>query len=335
MTRRLIAIAALVGVVVACSPSAPSPTPTQAAIESPSPAELAAVNFRTTFGLQADLAFVRAVAADPRASSREYSVPLLPAELADLQARFDTAVDVRAAIEAYGDLDPSEFGGLYVDQQNGGAVTVLWTGHLEEHAAGVWRRLGPGAHVESRLVTYPLRDLRDLQDRIGRDWDWMRAFAIAPIGVGVDVAANRVHLEISSADPKAAARIVAHYAVPASMIGVESDGTGALLFPLGDIRGRVVDSIGKQPGEAVAGELSLAWTSDGLGRCGSGDVGYGVAGDGSFGLPCSAGGHTVDVQYLVGDTWTTVASGHVVVIAGETAELVIRLSQPWSSVVTP
>jgi hypothetical protein len=335
MLLRLIAIVVVAVGAIACTPSGSTPAPTLAAVATPSPAELEAIRFRTSVGLRADLDYIRAVAADPSASSTKYSVPLLPAEIVELDSRVANADAIRDAIKEYADLHPSEFGGLYLDQQNGGAVTTLWTGHLADHVAAVMRRIKPGARVAFRLVTYPLRDLQSLQDRISGDWDWMRAFTIAPAGLWVDVIANRVEVDVSSANPDAAALILAHYAVPAGMLSVESDGTGAALIPRGEVHGRVLDSLAKPPGDATAQRLNLAWASDGPGTCGGGDIGYGVSGDGSFGLPCQAGGHTIDVQILVGDTWTTIASGHVVAIAGTTVTIEIRLGGAWSSLAAP
>jgi hypothetical protein len=333
---RLLAIVAISLGALACSPSGPTRGPTQAAVETPSPAELEAIRFRTESGLRADLDYVRAVAADPSASSRDFSVPLLPAEIAELNARAANADAISGAIQAYADLHPSDFGGMYVDQQNGGAVTTLWTADLADHVAAIWRRVRPGSRIAFRLVTFNYRDLRALQDRIGSDWDWMRAFAIAPEGVGVDVIANHVEVDISSANANAAALIVAHYAAPAGIIAVMSDGTGAALLPWGTVRGRVLDSHGQPPGEAVADGLDLNWTSDGPGKCGGGDIGYGVGGSGGFELPCQVGDHTFEIQVPAATGGTkTIGSGRVVVLAGQIVELEIRLDKPWSSAVTP
>jgi hypothetical protein len=339
LALRPIAIAALAFAVIACNPStparpAPTPEPTlEAPVESPSPAELEAIRFRTEFGLRADLAYVRAVAANPSASSLEFAVPLMPAELADLNGRSANADAVRDAVREYTDLHPSEFAGVYVDQQHGGAFTTLWTGHLDEHAAAIQRRVRPGTKLAFRLVMYPYRDLRALQERIGRDTDWMRALAIAIEGVGVDVIGNRVDIDVSSANPNATSLILAHYAAPFGMIKVTSDGTGAELVPWGTVHGHVVDSAGKAPGETVAGKLNIDWTSDGPGTCGGGDVGFGVADGGGFELPCQAGGHTIQIEVL--DALRAIGRGHVVAVQGETANLTITLDTTWAKAVAP
>jgi hypothetical protein len=336
MLRRLIATVALAFGAIACSSAAPSPVPTEAAIASPSPAELEAIRFRTESGLRADLGFVRAVAANPAASSSEYSVPLLPAEIADLNARAANADAIRSAIQEYADLHPSEFGGMYLDQQHGGAVTTLWTGHLADHTAAVWRRIRPGSLVAFRQVPFSYAELRTLQDRISGDWDWMRAFAIAPTGVGVDVTGNHVEVDISSANAGAAALIVAHYAVPSGMIVVQSDGTGAALLGWGTVRGRVLDSLGQPPGAVIAEQLNLGWVSAGPGKCGGGDIGYGVGVDGRFELPCQVGAWTFEIQLPgAGDAMKTIGSGRVVVFTGQIVQLQIKLDRPWPTAVAP
>ena len=117
------------------------------------------------------------------------------------------------------------------------------------------------------------------------------------------------------------------------MITVESDGTGAALIPRGLVKGRVVDSLGKSPGKALEGQLDLSWTSDGPGDCGGGDIGFGVAADGTFEVPCQAGGHTIQVQIGVPDDgWKTLGEGHVIAVADSTVTLEIRLTTPWPTV---
>jgi hypothetical protein len=341
MALRLIAFAAIAFAAIGCSPSSDaSPAPTQqptidVPVESPSSAELDAIRERTDFGLRADLAYVRAVAANPLASSDEFGVPLLPAELAELNSRAANVDAIRDVVIAYTEANPSEFAGIYIDQQHGGILTTIWTANVALHEAAIRALVRPGAPVAFRSAKYPLTELHALQDRISGDWNWMRAFRIAPVGVGVDQIANRVKVDVSSANANAAALIFAHYAVPADMIVVVSDGTGAALLPWGTVRGRVLDSAGQPPG-AVAGGFYLNYTPDGPGSCGVGDMGYGVGDDGKFELPCQVGGWTFDVTVRgTGDDRQSIASGRVVVLAGQIVSLEIKLAKPWSAVVTP
>ena len=326
---RLVAIA-LIGLAAIGCTSTPSPAPTEAAIAAPTADELDAIRLRTEFGLRADLAYVRAVAGNPAASSAEFSIPLLPAEIAELNARAANADAIVEAINAYADLHKTEFAGLYLDQKNGGAVTTRWTAHLDEHMAAIRALVRPGARIAFGPATFTLADLEALQERISADMDWMRADAIVPQGVGVDVFENHVLVVVSSANGAARALITAHYAAPPGMIEVELDGTGAALIPEGIVRGRVLDSRGKPPGNDLAGELSLSWTSDGPGDCGGDGVGHGVEASGRFELPCQAGGHTISIEIAVPDQDSkTIGSGHVVAIGHETVGLEIRLDEPW------
>jgi hypothetical protein len=329
---RLAVIGVVTWILAACG-SAVGGTPSASIVETPSPNEAEAIRFRTSAGFRADVPYVRLVAASADASSLEFSIPLLPAEIAELNARAANADAVRDAIDAYTRAHPDEFAGLYLDQEHGGgAVTTLWTGHLDKHAAAIRALVRPGARIAFRQATFTYRDLRAFQDRISSDWDWMRGFEIAPMGVGVDMVGNRVELDVSSAATAAPAIVAAHYGNDAVMLTVVSDGTGAALIGRGTVRGRALDAEGKPPGDVLARELALQWTSDGPGDCGGGDIGYGLNGDGSFELPCQAGGHTIEVQIGVPDDgWRTIGSGHVIAVADGVVNLAIRLDVPWPS----
>ena len=328
---RAVAIVLLLPLTISLIGCGTAPTPSDGiTIATEGPEEAQAIQFRDSFGLRSDLPYVRAVAADPAASSREFSVPLLPGEIAELNARAANADEVTAAINAYADAHPDEFGGIYLDQEQGaGAVTTLWTAHLDEHAAAIRALLRPGVRIAFREVTFTYRDLQALQDRISADWDWLRPLAIAPTGVGVDVIGNRVEIDVSTVRPDAADLVKEHYAAP-GMIDVISDGTGAALVPEGTVRGRAVDILGRPPGAELAGQLNLGWTSDGPGDCGGGDIGYGLNPDGSFRLPCQAGGHTIEVQIPVpNDGWKTIGSAHVVAVGGGTVDMLIVVTGAW------
>jgi hypothetical protein len=322
-----IAVGSLVG---GCRPAVVDSASPSSAMETPSPDELEAITFRSTFGLRADLPYVRFVATSPVASTREFGVPLMPGEFAELNARAANADAVVAAIQSYAEAHPDEFAGLYLDQQNGGAVTTLWTGHLDEHTAAIRALVRPGARVAFRGAKFTERDLNALQDRIWADVDWMRTESIVTLGGGVDIIANRVALDVSSTRPDAVALVAAHYPAAPGMLIVTSDGTGAALIREGTVRGRVVDALGRPPGEVLAGQLVLQWTSDGPGDCGRGDIGFGLRADGGFELPCQAGGHTIEVQIGVPNVgWRTIASGHVVAVADAVVGLEIRLDGLW------
>jgi hypothetical protein len=78
-----------------------------------------AIAFRTQFGLDADPSFAQTVASNPEASSA-LGIPLLPEEIADLDAR-DAAVAAIGPLIGLLEADPT-YAGIYVDQSKGGPI---------------------------------------------------------------------------------------------------------------------------------------------------------------------------------------------------------------------
>jgi len=331
-----IGFATLIAACLACCTAESPPSPSASPIETPSPNEADAIRIRTEFGLRSDVAYIRQVAADPTASSVQFSVPMLPAEIAEINRRMLSVDAIRGLVVRYTEDHPEEFAGIYIDHDNGGALTTMWTGHLDQHAAAIRELVSGSKAVAFRSARHSYRDLYAIQERIAADWEWMRAFEIAPTGVGVDILKNVVEVDISSANENATTLILDHYQLGPEFLEVISDGTGAALLQWGTVRGRVVDILGQAPGERIAGELILQWTSDGPGDCGSGDIGFGLGPDGSFEVPCQAGGHTIMVQIGVPDVgWETIGSGHVVAAANAVVPLEIRLPGPWPEPMMP
>ena len=321
-----LALAALL--VGACGASSDPPTTAVAATATPLPSDIAyAVHQREVFGLRADVAWVEAVAADPRASTRTLDIPLLPDEDAAFIARQADMTDVAKAVRSYAAGFPEEFGGVYLDQLHHTAV-ALWTARPSVHRIAILQLLGRAGPLQVRLVRYTEQALDALQERITADWDWMASIGARPMGAGVEVIGNLVSLQVSSANALAPSLILAHYGVPADMLRVDSDGTGVFLLPRGRIRGTVVTADGST---TTAGDLMLDWSGDGPGECGGGDVGFGVD-HGRFELPCSPGGWTIEVtRPRPGEGWEVVGRGHVVVPAGGIVELRIVLDEGAAS----
>lgn len=304
--------------------------PSTAAVESaaPTPEPLASdselrhtVELRRAMGLRSDLEWIATVAADPRASTELLAIPLLPEEQADVIARTEEADAVAAIVNGYAASHADEFSGLYIDHESGAGVVTLWSDHLAVHEAAIRATLEPGWRIEFRAVRFSERYLRSLQDRISEDLDWLATIPARPRSVGVDLDRNRAFITVSSANPEAEALIEAHYDLGAALI-VESDGTGVALVPWGDVAGRVRTRAGDVPPRA---DYSLSWHgSYGL-ECGGGDIGYGLAEDGTFELPCQAGTWTIEVTVPSGDGRRPIGERTVEVAAGETAELEIVL----------
>ncbi|HJP89752.1 MAG TPA: hypothetical protein VJ850_12020 [Candidatus Limnocylindrales bacterium] len=339
-SRRVLEIAMpgiLAFVAIGCQPSAPTPAPTvapTAAAEAPAtPEEMEAVRLRAEWGLPADLAHVRAVAADPTAS--EYlSIPMLPTEIADMQARAANADAVREIVQAEANASPDDFCGFYIDNQNGGAFTSMWRANLVVHQAAVRARVGPTARVAFRTCRFSQQELDAVCTGIGSDdHGWLDALPAQWQGTECRSADNFVTMYISSAIPDAEARVLQHYAdlldLPPGILVVASDGTGAALKPWGTVLITVLGMDGKPVGE---NSLNLDWSSDFEGiQCGGGDVGYGVSWDDKPAeLPCQEGTWTIRVVGLpaLDQDFVDYATKVVVVRGNEETRVTFRLTEP-------
>ena len=306
------------------SPSAPDATEPVASDPEPIPSDIAyAISQRTAFGLRADEAWVRSVAADPRATTDTLDFPMLPEEAAAFEAQQASFDEVAAAAQSYVDAHAAEFGGVWLDQARHVVVTA-WTANPAVHRVAILAQLGKAAPLEARLVRYSEADLRALQDRMTNDRDWLRTIPAIMTFSDVDIMANIAGLGISSANPAAPALILAHYGVPPDKLRVESDGTGILLQPRGTVHGHVTLAGGAKipPGQ----DWQLSWVGDHAtgGDCGE-MVGYGVRPDGGFDLPCAPGGWTISVQSLHGDAWVDIGSAHASVAPGRDLDLTIEV----------
>jgi hypothetical protein len=196
--------------------------------------------FRRDFGLRAEDAWVRQVAADPTARWN-YQVPLTAAEEAQLDARAAALAELGPVLEGYGARQASEFAGMYVDQERGGLLVVLFTANLEEHGRAIAQLVRPGAPVELRLAPASQADLHGLMEQIANDQ------ALAGLGVFVlETSADEVRgvVEVGvSTEREDAQGVIASRHGPAVHV-IVLDPTGAFLKPRGTIIGRVVDESG-------------------------------------------------------------------------------------------
>jgi hypothetical protein len=301
--------------VVVPVPASPEPAPDDPSLRH-------AVELRRSLGLRSDLAWVEAVAADPRATTTYLEIPLLPAEEADVRTRYADADTDAAAVNEYAAGHADEFGGVYIDMESGAGVVSLWTGHLEDHEAAIRARLAPGARVAFRQVEYSERHLRALQDQVTADRAWMAWIPAVMLSSYVDTIRNVTVMSVSSANPRAVVLIESHYGF-GNALEVTSDGTGAALVPWGTVAGRVRTRGGDAPPMA---DYNLRWHGTGPGDCGGGDVGYGLAEGGTFTLPCQQGTWTIEVTVPSGDGWRSIGEGTVDVKANRTAKLDIVLT---------
>ena len=144
---------------------------------------------------------------------------------------------IQSAVWNYGIQHPGEFGGYWLDRDNGGTIVVGFTGELEAHRAALLaltpsnddeppndtRPLGmrDDVVIEVARVEFTFDDLQSAQERISaalfrRD--------VGLWGLGIDMSRNRVSLDLANPPPGAVAEIVR--AVP------EPPGLGAVCAEL-------------------------------------------------------------------------------------------------------
>jgi hypothetical protein len=243
----------LVIVVASCSllpPPSPAVSPPPVA---PSPeladlteAEIAkAVWFRETFGLRADIDWIRQVAADPRAKGT-LGVPLTPDELAEIQSRQAALDSILPRVIAYGQQHPDVWAGVEIDQDRGGVLVIRVSGDAAAHQATLRNLLGPRpvfevldvdwseAQLRSFIEKIKAEDLPNAANALESTPPWMRAIPATRIVVGFHVDLNKVVMEVSSPRPDAVRLVTEHYGNPPWLV-VESDGTGFHLLQSGSI----------------------------------------------------------------------------------------------------
>jgi hypothetical protein len=314
---------------VSAGASSLAPDPSHTAAE-PRPSDLDprilhAIEMRRSLGIRADIEYVVASMTDRRASVTILDFPTYPdedAKLAADQADQDRAVTV---IQEYGAGLPDEFGGLYIDRdEHPGVVTMLWTDHLADHARIVRERLD-GGFVIARQVRYSQAHLQALVDAMSADMTWTSAIPAAFQGLGVDTIKNVIVLDVSSAEPTAVQQILDHYAL-GDRLAVSSDGTGAALIPAGTVDGLVIGPDGR-PADPRGG-LDVRDEPGAPGSCGGGDMGFGVADDGTFKYPCQAGPRVIVIMKNVADgEWKVIGRAKVMVAAGGTTKVTIHLTE--------
>jgi hypothetical protein len=301
------------------SPGAPSPAPS-IDLSGLDDATATAIRIRASFGLRLDLDYIRRVAADPDATS-EFGTPLLPSEIQEIENRSARADAIVPIVQGYASANSAVFGGIWLDQARGGVVTVSFTDDLDRHRTALAALLKGQGVVNVVHARYAESVMRAVQDRIAADDAWFRTIPAMLRGVGYDVIANRVTIDVSTANPRIAALIVRRYGIPEDALQVNSDGTGVALEPWGVIHVRIADVPA-----GVRAELTLQYHSDRPGAdCGRGDVGIGFEADGTTDLPCQGGHWEITAGRNADDL---VARGEVDLAPGGTATVTLRPIAP-------
>ncbi len=305
--------------VLGCAPMAPSQV-----TETPSiPADVmtAALAFRAQFGLRSDPAWVEAVEHDPDASARAFGVRLLPAELADLEARARNANAVVPVVQAYGLQHVDVYGGSYIDQEHGGQVVVLVTDEPASHIAALAQQLHPSANWTVRQVAFSQAMLEALHERINADIPWFEANGIALGSVATDVPGNQVELVFFASDPFGGDRIREHLGA-GRMLNLVLDRNVVARLPRGSLRGRVVSSSGSSVADLLINAIGDIGKAEP-----DGGIAYGTDTDGIFLIP-SLPAMTWEVQALIGvpgADWRVLGTTRVAVGGNATSVVIINV----------
>jgi hypothetical protein len=289
----LVATLLLAGMTLALAPRpVPPPMPTQATNFWLTDAGIKqATAFRGTSRLPAAEAWVRQVAANPVALANvpQYGVPLTTAEIELITSRAKSLTDVRRVMDRFAAEHPDAWAGDYVDGGVLTAVLVDPTGSLRDELLGA---IATNAPFSVKTARWTLAELTTLKERVLHDFWLSSRYHLLDLGVNVE--ANLVELQVSSADESAPARILEHFGA-GDQLKVTIDGTGVAELPMGRINGIALDAAGRP----VAG-LAVELESDVPGVNPTSDVGYETASDGTFMIPdVPATGYTVRLYHQV------------------------------------
>jgi hypothetical protein len=311
-----------------------APTAT-AAVAPPTTAELEAITFRTENSLRADLAHVRAVAADP-AARMEFGVPLLPSEFDELMSRSANADEIVTIVQEEAAKAPGDYCDVYLDNAREGAVTSLWKSNRLVHELAIRARVRPGAPIAFGDCRFSQPEQEAAMDKLRAfDHHWMEDEIPAALqGFGFDTSTNVLEMQISSAVPNAPALVRQHYeqalGFPPGMLVVTSDGTGSVLVPWGEVRVTAVDEAGNRITDELSVLMLVGLDGSGPGECGGGDVGYGLGATGVGRIPCQVGDWTIALvsDFDAETGWKIHGQARVTVREGETTKVTIEVTNP-------
>jgi hypothetical protein len=181
----------------------------QAVSAQPSEERLAdEIRFRRDFGLRADEAYVRDLISQRPANARwDYALTDAEAREMDRRALMEAAM---APLEEASESRP-DFAGHWIDQRNGGVITIAFTRNAVGHRNALNRLVPAGAELRLVDVPFALADLKAVEDRITSERDALLADGIEVSFWGTDISENRVRIGIVDFTDQKAAVLRARY----------------------------------------------------------------------------------------------------------------------------
>jgi hypothetical protein len=169
-----------------------------------------AIAFRTTFGLQANAAFVQASLDSPKDfPNHMYGVPLSLAEAADMDHRTDVQFAVDPAI-IYAVTLP-ESGGAYMDQLHGGEPVFLTTGDVEAFRSKVDPLVPDEIAFRVEKVAFSRAELNSIRDKVAASFKSLQEAGLDVHSVGIKVSTNSVLVGVRGLDEAATERLVQQF----------------------------------------------------------------------------------------------------------------------------
>lgn len=172
-----------------------------------------ATDFRRSFGLTTDPALILSLLTDPSRNpdAEEWGTPLTASEkqTMDLRVSVSEAIGV---IQAYGrGAGSSEYGGLYIDQANGGLVYVGFAGNAGAHLANL-RSLFPYPDLLRTFTAgYTETQLYGTADAVSADKGWLASQGIDVLSISPSMKTNRVEVGVAQPTPASAAVLQSRY----------------------------------------------------------------------------------------------------------------------------
>lgn len=203
-----------------------------------------AINIRTRFGLRADEAWIREVAANPdsQVGINEFGIPLLPAEFADLMSRrWDE--DLLRNVRGYGLLFPDDFAGAYLDLWGSGVI-IEFKNQVDRHRTALSNLVADPKLIEVREVEWSLRDLEGFIEQVEAERNWFESVGLRFLQVDHRVNENFIHVDFVGRSEDAASAVEAHFGNP-TWLRAEWAGPPPWTGPLADLVIKVTDSRGR------------------------------------------------------------------------------------------
>jgi hypothetical protein len=162
------------------------------------PGELAdELHFRENFGFTTDPRYVADLMASTQAHVR-WGAFLSAEEEAEMDRRGELEGAI-APLEARAErLDG--FAGHWIDQRDGGVVTVAFTEEPAKHAEALRTLLPAGAELRLAQVDFSLAQLRKTEAAVAEDLDELWEMGVAIRVWGVDISENRVRIGVAGLD---------------------------------------------------------------------------------------------------------------------------------------